>query len=88
MDSIPINRFADIAQISPSSLRTYIKPYSEALWLLKQRGYNFNYKVVLFLCYVLAYDVRKFYPEENEEKLKQEQTEIVNRVNEKLNCKY
>jgi len=88
MNNIPISRFADIAGISATSLRCYLKPYKDALQLLRQRGYSFNYKVVLFLCYVLVYDIRKFYPDEDVEKLKVEQTKIVNYVNESLNRKY
>lgn len=88
MDGIPINQYADIAGISASSLRRYVKPYQEALKVLKQQGYVFNYKVVLFLSYVLSYDVRKFYPNEDEQKLIVEQKKIVDKVNEILHRQY
>ncbi len=88
MDDIPISSFADIAGISMSTLRSYTKPYKEALQFLRQQGYSYNYEVVLFLCYVLVYDVRKFYPNEDVDVLKVEQRKIVNKVNENLNRRY
>ena len=88
MNDIPISRFADIAGISMSTLRCYTKPYKEVLQFLRQQGYSYNYKVVLFLCYVLVYDVRKFYPNEDVDVLKVEQRKIVNKVNENLNRRY
>ena len=88
MDGIPINEYARIAGRSASTQRRYVKPYQEALQLLKQQGYVFNYKVVLFLSYVLSDDVRKFYPNEDEEKLKVEQKKIVDKVNEILHRQY